>query len=77
MWAAISIIRSLKNGVIILLHILFLFCKNLYRFRGQPNCDSGSDGENESHKQDIIDIETVKPPDVQGILLFWEIQLRN
>ena len=37
------------------------------RFVGR--CNSDSDGENDGmQNQEIIDIETVKPPDVQGIL---------
>ena len=37
------------------------------RFVGRSNSDS--DGENDGmQNQEIIDIETVKPPDVQGIL---------
>ena len=37
------------------------------RYRGHSNSDSGSDAENDARqKQDVIDIETVKPPDIQG-----------
>ena len=43
-----------------------------HRYRGHPNSDSGSDGEIDSaQKQDIIDIETVKPPDIKGTLKFF------
>ena len=44
------------------------------RFRGNSTGDSGSDGEMDTtQKGDIIDIETVKPPEIEGV--FWGIFL--
>ena len=40
------------------------------RFRGNSTGDSGSDGEMDTtQKGDIIDIETVKPPEIEGVFL--------
>ena len=42
-----------------------LYLQPKLRFRGRTNSDS--DGENECmQNQEIIDIETVKPPDIVG-----------
>ena len=50
------------------------FYNNCNRFRGNSNGDSGSDGEMDTtQKGDIIDIETVKPPEIEGV--FWGIFL--
>ena len=50
------------------------FYNNCNRFRGNSNGDSGSDGEMDTtQKGEIIDIETVKPPEIEGV--FWGIFL--
>ncbi len=44
-----------------------IILKSYARYRGGAQSDSGSDGENgPKPKRDVIDIETVKPPDIQG-----------
>ena len=58
--------KTLKAG----LQIFNYFSNNCNRFRGNSNGDSGSDGEMDTtQKGDIIDIETVKPPEIEGVFL--------
>ena len=66
------IIFSFKKGKDLDLGFRFFnyFSNIRNRFRGNSTGDSGSDGEMDTtQKGDIIDIETVKPPEIEGVFL--------
>ena len=64
--AKTSEVPILKAG----LQIFNYLSNNCNRFRGNSTGDSGSDGEMDTtQKGDIIDIETVKPPEIEGVFL--------